>query len=108
MRAGIHYIADIETNNFDQFEIRNTLTNYLLQTGHTILDSKIHFFGSDVAFTLYYLLAESHLSLHTYPEHSLITLDFYTCKKTIDMKDFHLLNRTLFGDKITHQILERG
>ena len=32
-------------------------------------------------FTLVALLAESHISFHTFPEHGIISFDFFTCGK---------------------------
>ena len=36
-------------------------------------------FDKSGAFTVLYLLAESHLSIHTWPEHNFIALDVFTC-----------------------------
>ena len=35
--------------------------------------------------TILYLLAESHLSIHTYPEKNYCTIDLYYCNDIIDM-----------------------
>ncbi|TWT51795.1 S-adenosylmethionine decarboxylase proenzyme precursor [Allorhodopirellula solitaria] len=31
-----------------------------------------------------YLLSESHLAVHTYPEHALATFDFVCCREDVD------------------------
>ena len=38
-----------------------------------------HNFDKPGAFTALYLLAESHLSIHTWPEHGYIAIDVFTC-----------------------------
>lgn len=38
-----------------------------------------HFHGYTGAMTSVFLLAESHFSLHTHPEHNYIALDIFTC-----------------------------
>jgi len=42
-------------------------------------DSPIHFPDPKVGETVVWILAESHFTLHTYPEHSYISVDCYTC-----------------------------
>jgi S-adenosylmethionine decarboxylase len=34
--------------------------------------------------TLLYLLSESHLSFHSYPEKGFVAIDCYTCGETVD------------------------
>jgi S-adenosylmethionine decarboxylase len=71
-------LMEINKSTYDTFNlfIKNTLKesniNLLSQTVH-------HFDGYSGAFTALYLLAESHLSIHTWPEHKYIALDVFTC-----------------------------
>lgn len=45
----------------------------------TLLEDSWNDFDKSGAFTVLYLLAESHLSIHTWPEHKYIALDVFTC-----------------------------
>jgi S-adenosylmethionine decarboxylase proenzyme len=46
----------------------------------TLLNSVVHHFENPVgAVTALYLLGESHLALHTFPENNHISMDCYTC-----------------------------
>jgi S-adenosylmethionine decarboxylase proenzyme len=45
----------------------------------TLINTSWHNFDNNGAFTALYLLAESHLSIHTWPEHSYIAVDVFTC-----------------------------
>jgi S-adenosylmethionine decarboxylase len=45
----------------------------------SLLKTSWHNFDNNGAFTVIYLLAESHLSLHTWPEKNYIALDVFTC-----------------------------
>lgn len=37
--------------------------------------------------SILYLLSESHMSIHTYPEYSSLSLDLYTCNKDSDLNE---------------------
>ena len=58
----------IDSNNIRAIEI----------AGMKLIDKKIHQF-TPRGLTGIYLLAESHLSFHTWPEKNFISIDLYTC-----------------------------
>lgn len=80
--VGLHYIVDIDgirneliTNNDKLIE----LCDVSLEIGEvTILNKMIHHFEPH-GLTLLYLLSESHFSMHTWPEHNKIRIDFFSC-----------------------------
>lgn len=49
------------------------------QSNISLLNTSWHNFDNNGAFTVIYLLAESHLSIHTWPEYNYIALDVFTC-----------------------------
>jgi len=80
--VGLHIIADLQ--DIDESLISNT---YVLQSileeaveyaNLTKINSHYHqFYPKGVTGVI--LLAESHISIHTWPEHNLATIDIYTC-----------------------------
>lgn len=79
---GIHYIVDIDnvperllTDNDKLVEICETVLN---KTSVNVIDSIQHTF-SPQGFTALYLLAESHLSIHTWPEAAAVRMDLFSC-----------------------------
>jgi S-adenosylmethionine decarboxylase proenzyme len=95
MSVGKHIILDLyEVNreilqniNTSSFYLFNDFIEHILQTANVHLLSKnVHFFDFnhenkkiDGAFTALYLLSESHLSIHTWPEKNFIAIDIFTC-----------------------------
>ena len=79
---GIHYMVDI--NNVDTVILNdeNQLNAINIKAieiaGMTLLNKILHKFTPQ-GITGIYLLGESHLSFHTWPEHNFISLDLYTC-----------------------------
>lgn len=47
--------------------------------GAQVLEIKLHDFGDRSGFTGVALLAESHISIHTWPEHGYAALDIFMC-----------------------------
>ena len=43
-------------------------------------EPQVHRFGGPGGVTALYLLAESHLACHTYPEHGIATINLYCCR----------------------------
>ena len=87
---GTHIFVDLWNLDVPNFESFNKFI-YDSAPKHriTIIKSVHHMFNEidDNSYTALYLLAESHLSIHTYPEHSYASLDIYTCGST-DTKQF--------------------
>ena len=55
------------------------------------------------------VLAESHLSIHTYPEHGFCAIDCYTCGTEVDpQKAYNYLIKKLRPQKAYRRGLERG
>jgi len=84
MSSGKHLICDIK--NIKNTELMNDIDGLkqLLDTIcekylFTILNKAEHRFTPQ-GNTILYLLSESHISVHTFPERNYIAMDIYTCK----------------------------
>lgn len=72
------FLNELSKENYETF---GTLVELSLVThGMNVLQKETHFFDQPVgAFTSFYLLSESHLSMHSWPENNYIALDIFTC-----------------------------
>ena len=106
---GKHLMADIWLNeNIEWKELKNHVSQCLTLYNQTILVfNEWEFFPQGESGV--FLLATSHCSVHTYPEHKYITLDVYSCDENFEasyfLKDFM---KSLKIDKMNIQILDRG
>ncbi len=63
--------------------IRHTLREAIQKSGMRIVDSLFHrFAGQGQGVTGVFIVAESHLIVHTWPEHRFLTLDIFFCNAT--------------------------
>jgi len=91
-----------------------TLVRGLLETILTRLELRVvgegawHKFGGEGGVTGVYLLTESHLSVHTYPEHQVATLNLYCCRPRPDFPWNDELERALGATRVDVRIIERG
>ncbi|WIA35563.1 hypothetical protein OEZ86_003988 [Tetradesmus obliquus] len=67
-------LTDIDT-------LQRSLTVLIQQSAMTYLGHSCHVFAGTQGVTCVFLLSESHLSLHTWPEHHYAALDIFTCGK---------------------------
>jgi S-adenosylmethionine decarboxylase proenzyme len=90
MSVGKHIIVDLfDVNlnklqdingNYNKREYWDSFMNKCFDSsGVTCLETVWHDFDKLGAFTVLYLLSESHLSIHTWPEKNYIALDVFTC-----------------------------
>lgn len=86
--SGKHMICDIKniTNHklLSSPDLIKTMLDTICQTyNYTILQKSHHIFEPQ-GFTAIYLLSESHISIHTYPENNYAAIDIYTCRQYPD------------------------
>jgi S-adenosylmethionine decarboxylase len=117
--VGTHIIVDAYDINektfidinlcFDKFN--KDIAKIISNNNMTILNTQYHIFSEYIgAFTCLYLLAESHVSFHTWPEKNYIAIDVFTCGScnTDDMVNEILkyLNCTNYDKKIFNRGLK--
>lgn len=92
----------------DPTEIRHALFQAAQAAQATILNEHFHHFGENQGVTGVLLLAESHLSIHTWPEHQYAAVDIFLCGQLKLAAAYESLCQ--FFQPCTHrwQIIERG
>ncbi len=104
---GRHLVVELwecQENLNNPEAIRKALVEAVRRSGATLIDVQVHTFNphgvSGVA-----VIAESHISLHTWPEHKYVALDVFTCgEKVIPEAAFEVF-RELFRPKL-HNLIE--
>jgi S-adenosylmethionine decarboxylase len=86
--SGKHMIIDLkEIKNdvliHDLDKIKQVLDHICEKYDFSILNKSEHVFEPH-GLTILYLLSESHLSVHTFPERKYIAIDLYTCREYKD------------------------
>jgi S-adenosylmethionine decarboxylase proenzyme len=86
--SGKHMIIDLkEIKNdvliHDLDKIKTLLDTICNKYDFSILNKSEHVFEPH-GLTILYLLSESHLSVHTFPERKYIAIDLYTCREYKD------------------------
>ena len=100
--SGKHMICDIkEIRNksllHDLEGIKSLLDTICNQNDFSILE-KVEYKFHPEGLTLLYLLSESHISIHTFPERNYIALDLYTCRTYNDNKTYLDIYNTLIEE----------
>jgi S-adenosylmethionine decarboxylase proenzyme len=101
------FLNDLCKENYDTFD---TLVEISLTTNKMhIVKKEFHFFDGPVgAFTSFYLLSESHLAMHTWPENRYISLDIFTCGECNTLKIVEEIIGFLKPESYKIQQLKRG
>jgi S-adenosylmethionine decarboxylase len=109
---GRHIIADLWGVDFAKLNDVALLKKHIYEaamvSGATVLSIDYHQFEPHGA-TLFAVLSESHLSIHTYPEKGFAAIDGYTCGYTVDpLKSIEYLLAVLKPDKVNTLKVIRG
>lgn len=99
-KLGEHYICDLSGCDpallFDSQRARALFTQAVRKSGLTIVDEG-YFEFSPHGFTCFLLLAESHASLHAWPEYGYLAIDLFTCNVDLDTQPLINTLKDLFG-----------
>jgi S-adenosylmethionine decarboxylase len=98
IKVGNHVISNfygVEDLGKYNNKIKDALINACKDAGATVLEVSDHEFDNG-GYTVLVLLAESHSSIHTYPEHKSLYFDVFTCGSSIDPNDIFETMKTFF------------
>jgi S-adenosylmethionine decarboxylase len=77
--------------------------------GHATIVNEIFHQFSPQGVSGVVVIAESHLAIHTWPEHGYAAVDLFTCSDTIDVEQIEHYLATAFGSQRLQKIaLDRG
>ena len=82
--AGNHLLLDLWGVDFNNSvrTLKKTLKNAINLAGATLLHIHLHRFGKEQGISGVAVLAESHISVHTWPERDYIAFDIFMCGDT--------------------------
>ena len=111
LKLGEHFIFDLSDCShetlMDSEKSYSLFAQAVRESGLTVVDDGFYKF-SPHGFTCFLLLAESHASLHAWPEHNYCAIDLFTCAIGKDMMPLILRIKQSFGaDKFTLRKIDR-
>lgn len=109
---GVHLLADLHGCSgplADAQAIEAALRGAAEAAGATLLDVNVHPFGEGQGVTGVALLAESHISIHSWPEHGYAALDFFLCGRKHDIDAaLAVFIEVLAPERVRANAIERG
>ncbi|MCF3935139.1 adenosylmethionine decarboxylase [Acuticoccus sp. M5D2P5] len=108
--AGAHLIVDVYGGDrLDDLEhIETTLKRCVEVAGATLLHVHLHHFDENGGVSGVAVLAESHISIHSWPEHSYAALDIFMCGDTQPEACVDVLREAFSPDRIAVSEFLRG
>lgn len=108
--AGRHYIADFYgAQRLDDIEVmENALTQAAQIAGATLLHVHLHTFADGGGITGVALLAESHISVHTWPELNYAAFDAFMCGNAKPEKAVAFLEEIFKPERTEIKEIKRG
>ncbi|APT57879.1 adenosylmethionine decarboxylase [Roseomonas gilardii] len=100
--AGTHLIIDLwgATNLDDPAHIDDVLREAAIATGATILHGHFHHFQPNGGVSGVLVLAESHVSIHTWPEKAFGALDIFVCGVCDPYKAIPVLKKGFLPERV--------
>lgn len=110
--SGTHLLADLHEANRDALAdpafIEDLLKRAALAAGAHIVYSHFHPFGPCLGVTGVVLLAESHISIHTWPETGFAAVDIFMCGRAVPSRALECIREGLAPAAVDVRDIARG
>ena len=108
--AGAHLIIDLwGANRLDDLaHVEEALREAVVASNATLLHIHLHHFTPNGGISGVAVLAESHISIHTWPERNYAALDIFMCGDANPQKAIPVLDRAFTPARIEVDELRRG
>lgn len=109
-RLGTHIIAEMfdVKGDLDTEELEQTLIEAARRAGATVLAHASHKFEPH-GISAMVIIAESHLSIHTWPEYKYAAVDIFTCGEDVDpFRALDHLKEVLSPGRVSVMEINRG
>lgn len=109
---GIHTILEFEGCPYERLadsgEVEQAFREAARRSNATVVDSLFHYFNPHGVSGVV-VIAQSHFSVHTWPEHGYAAIDFFTCSDGVDISvAIRCLRERLQPERINRKTLKRG
>lgn len=84
----------------DETRLVQIVTNAVKLANATLVSINVYKFGANGGLTVFAIVAESHISVHTWPEHGFATVDVYTCGNTDPEAAFNYIAKELNAQRV--------
>ncbi len=110
---GIHIYGNLYGCNStllrDENYILSVVRSAAMLSNMNILTTVAHKFGNEHGVSVIAIIAESHISVHTWPEHRYATVDVYTCGIKSDPRAAFLhIARSLDAERVEMYVSDRS
>ncbi len=111
-KLGKHYLVEYHSCDpavlDDQSSIQNILLEAALKSGATVLEYSFHKF-SPQGVSGVIVIAESHISIHTWPEYGYAAVDIFTCGTKVDpWIAYNIMKNLLSSEETMVREIDRG
>ena len=100
-------LEGIEDGKLSPEYLKETLDKAIVNTGASILDF-VEFEFEPQGYSINILIAESHASAHTFPEHAAVFIDYFTCGEIEVTKFVSYILSELKPEKAVIRTVVRG
>jgi len=110
MFAGKHIIIECKGQHafLNENALEEILSSAARVSGATVLSSHFHRFGPQMGVTGVLVLAESHITVHTWPEHGYAAFDVFMCGSCDAEKAAEVIVSAASAETIETNVLNRG
>ena len=114
---GYHLIADLKTSDVSENflltnleDMQKILVTAAEAAGANCLKVEGHSFGSGQGITAFVMLAESHISVHSWPENGFAAFDIFMCGESAEKieKAVYILKKNFPKAEIHQRLLKRN